>query len=299
MHLLNNRHSRRLKLITAALLLISCTAAARLQDLLPEDYFDPPMVELLHSLERGDERAAKAQLANGLTFNIVGRGKITPLFWMYGNQDLESAQLALKLGADPNFPNGYGTSPVAWFAKRHFTAEKWMKMLMEAGGDPNGKDANGDPLIVGANPDYLDILLAHGADINVKDHSGVSIVLRMANMEYFSDIYWLATEHGADLCLYDNTGTSVADVVKRFVENRSYYYNSINGGYRPRPAQILKTLLIQRGLFPPLTPDELEKRRQQGKAPLCQDTSGKKLSYEEWRKLPEEQERWGRYSDYD
>ncbi|MDQ7823923.1 MAG: ankyrin repeat domain-containing protein [Candidatus Eremiobacteraeota bacterium] len=89
-----------------------------------------------------------------------------------------------------------------------------MKSLLEEGANINGSDRTGMPALVnlwnGRLSDYgqvLDFLTSHGADINVRDSSGQTIIHRMAcEMNFNRPLYDYLAAHGANLDIADNDG---------------------------------------------------------------------------------------------
>ncbi|RJL23145.1 hypothetical protein D5074_11070, partial [Pectobacterium polaris] len=73
------------------------------------ELFEPPVVAVLESIQKGDESAARHQLSQGVNLNIHGKEGITPLLWLiYETKDKKAVTLALKLGVDPNYKDGFG-----------------------------------------------------------------------------------------------------------------------------------------------------------------------------------------------
>ncbi len=116
-------------LLTGLLGVFGCGANTSMK---AANYFEPPMVELLTAISKGDEARAEALLEQGLDLNIIGKADITPLFWFIARQDKAGMKLALKLGADPNFRNGYGNNPVCFVTGAK--DNEWLQLLMASGG---------------------------------------------------------------------------------------------------------------------------------------------------------------------
>lgn len=229
----------------------SAIAGGKMNKFPAENFFEPPVVKLLYRLQRGDTAAAKKQLASGVSLNVIGNQGITPLFWLLINEDKKTAQLALNMGADPNFADEKGRSPVYILAESIWT--DWLKMVLEAGGNPNEQEKpedGGEPVLFsaigGLKPlEHTKVLVDYGADINLKDNSGIDSILYSAYVTEYGVTLWLA-ENGADICTKDTLGGTVA----WFVQDRI----KVNKDFgRPDSEDLLKLrdLLISRGAYPP------------------------------------------------
>ncbi|MEI7255281.1 ankyrin repeat domain-containing protein [Dickeya dadantii] len=224
------------------------------------EFFKPPMVKVLSSIQKGDEAAARQQLAQGLNLNVLGEEGITPLLWLVMQQDQAGARLALKLGADPNFRTGTGSSAVNMVAGAK--SPEWLRMMLDAGGDPNSMDANKSPVLFSAinesRWDDINLLVDRGADLNLEDAQKRNSALYAAYINEYETVYWLI-EHGAKVDTYSATGGSLAWRVHDSL--------SIVANNSPNYSWLLKVKqqLQQRGIkFPPLSPTEVRERRAKG-----------------------------------
>ena len=96
------------------------------------DFFEPDMVELIRVIEKGDEARARDLIKQGLSLNIHGDEGITPLFWLIMQKDKPGMRLAIKLGADPDFADPNGDSPVVFAAGAN--DDELLLILLEGGG---------------------------------------------------------------------------------------------------------------------------------------------------------------------
>lgn len=96
--------SKVLSVLMIALLSLLSGCKFEGKDMKADLFFDAKMVSLLHAIQRKDSAAAKARLAQGVELNVRGEEGITPLLWLIMQKDLSAVELALQLGADPNFP---------------------------------------------------------------------------------------------------------------------------------------------------------------------------------------------------
>ncbi|ACT07644.1 Ankyrin [Dickeya chrysanthemi Ech1591] len=239
-------------------LLTACQAGGR--SMQASEFFKPPMVNVLSSIQKGDEAAARQQLAQGVNLNVVGAEGITPLLWLMMQQDQAGARLALKLGADANFRTGTGTTAVNMAAGAK--SPEWLKMMLDAGGDPNSMDANKSPVLFSAinesRWENINLLVERGADLNLEDAQKRNSALYAAYINEYETVCWLI-EHGAKVDTYSATGGSLAWRVHDSL--------SIVANNSPNYSWLLKVKqqLQQRGIqFPPLSPAEVRERRAKG-----------------------------------
>src|SRR5690606_13747436 len=138
--------------------------------------------------------AAKALLAHGATVDARERwGGETALMWAAARRHPEMIELLLEHGADVN------ARSIHRDYQRHVTAE----------GRPKSLDSGGfTPLLYAARENCgacVDMLLAHGADIDLPDPDGVS-PLHVAIMNANWDLAKRLIEAGADVDQWDIYG---------------------------------------------------------------------------------------------
>ncbi|MEE3645286.1 MULTISPECIES: ankyrin repeat domain-containing protein [unclassified Brenneria] len=227
------------------------------------ELFEPPMVALLQSIRNSDEVAAKHQLSQGLNLNIQGKEGVTPLLWLiYETQDKKAVKLALKLGADPNYKDGYGDSAVNSVSGAK--DPDWLRIVLDAGGDPNAIGHLGQPAIFSAINEEcwadIKLLVERGADVNLTDGQKTTSAHYAAYLNQYDIVYWLI-EHGAYVDTYSATGGSLAWRI-----HKSLSIMSPKSPQRPWALKV-KQLLQQRGVkFPPFSPAEVRERRAKGEA---------------------------------
>ncbi|AJC65738.1 ankyrin repeat domain-containing protein [Dickeya zeae] len=239
-------------------ILTACQAGG--QNMQASEFFKPPMVNVLSSIQKGDEAAARQQLSQGVNLNVLGAEGITPLLWLMMQQDKAGARLALKLGADPNFRTGTGSTAVNMAAGAK--SPEWLKMMLDAGGDPNSLDHNKVPALFSAINEErwadIKLLVERGADVNLTDGQKTTSAHYAAYINQYEIAYWLI-EHGANINTYSATGASLAWTVEdslSLMDHSSPHY--------PWALKV-KQLLQQRGIkFPPLSPAEVRERRAKG-----------------------------------
>lgn len=137
-----------------------------------EEYFDDPkMIAFCHAIERNDLKTIRGLIKSGIDVNKTGKGSATLLLWAFSTNDTTAFQLLLEHKADPNvvltedFDRGIGI---------------------------------GFPLVAGdcvtlmsaraRFPRRLDLVMKHGADINIVHRQFMSTPLHEAiNVATFPD----------------------------------------------------------------------------------------------------------------
>ncbi|MBJ7224043.1 MULTISPECIES: ankyrin repeat domain-containing protein [unclassified Brenneria] len=241
--------------------LTACQAGGR--GMQASEFFEPPMVELLATIRKGNETAAQQQITQtGLDLNVHGKEGITPLLWLVMEKDQTGAKLALKLGANPNFRTGHGNTAVNMVSGAK--SPEWLKMMLDAGGDPNSLDHNKTPALFNAINEErwadIKLLVERGADVNLADGQKTNSAHYAAYLNEYEIAYWLI-EHGAEVNTYSATGASLAWTIEDSL--------SIMSPQSPQYPWALKVkqLLQQRGVkFPPLSPAEVRERLAKGEA---------------------------------
>ncbi|GKW09560.1 ankyrin repeat domain-containing protein [Pectobacterium carotovorum] len=225
------------------------------------ELFEPPVVAVLESIQKGDESAARHQLSQGVNLNIHGKEGVTPLLWLiYETKDKNAVTLALKLGVDPNYKDGFGDSAVNSVAGAK--DPDWLRIILDAGGDPNAIGRRGQPAIFGAIGEErwadIKLLVERGADVNLTDEQKTNSAHYAAYLNQYEIAYWLI-EQGANINTYSATGASLAWSVED-----SLSIMSPKSPHYPWALKV-KQLLLDRGVkFPPLPPAEVRDRWKKG-----------------------------------
>lgn len=227
------------------------------------EFFPAPVVSVLEAILRGDEMTARRLIEQDVDLNIRDTEPpgATPLLWLvYETKNEKAVQLALKLGADPNFKDGMGGNGVSRVTG--FKNSVWLKMMLDAGGDPNSLNADEQPAIFNAigeaHWDNIKLLVERGADLNLTDGPGSNSALYGAYINQYEVVYWLL-QHGADYKMRDSGGSdlafSVEDSLSLMDKSSPQYPWAIK----------VKQFLVDKGVkFPPLTPAEVRERWARG-----------------------------------
>lgn len=244
-----------------ASLLTACNLGGRSME--ARELFDPATAALLENIRKGNESAAKEALAQGVKLNVHGKEGVTPLQWLIlETRDKQAVTLGLKLGADPNFKSGYGNAAINMVPG--FKDPDWLRIILDAGGDPNLLGSQGQPPLFGAIDEErwegMALLLARGADLNIQDKMEMNSVIYASYLNKYEIVYWLM-QHGAKTDAYDQTGSNLAWNV--------YDSESLMPKDAPQYPWLIKVkqVLEQTGTtFPPPSPREVRKQWQKDKA---------------------------------
>ncbi|WP_413283557.1 ankyrin repeat domain-containing protein [Vibrio sp. MA40-2] len=221
-----------------------------------ERFFEPEMVQLLHSIQKNDMSTANQLIAQGVDLNVLGNEGITPLLWFITQtNDLKATKRALELGADPNFQRPNGDNAITFVARNY--APEWLKMLLAAGGDPNSIDRNGHPALFdaigGENWHNINTLLEYGADVNLKDRNGSNSALYPAYIMKYEFVYFFL-QQGADPFIYSSGGANLAWRVHEVIADGIVAPGNVNYPWVMK----IKQYLIEQGVqFPPPSPKEV------------------------------------------
>jgi hypothetical protein len=139
----------------------------------------PALFAVAQAIVRNDQEAIRTAAKNVPDLQAAGRDGTTLLWfavWQTWHQEhlVEAVKTLLSLGADPNYNNGQKNSFA--LAQAGEASALVLRAMLEGGGDPNGRDWDGVPIIL-SNWDvsyYTDsqsrarfnLLLERGADIN-------------------------------------------------------------------------------------------------------------------------------------
>jgi ankyrin repeat protein len=138
-------------------------------------------------------------LALALASGAVQDGT-TPLHWASHRDDLESARLLLRGGADVNAANDLGATPL-WIACENGSAAM-VRTLLQAGADPNKTLLLGEtPLMVASrsgNADVVEQLLAKGARVDARAARGQTALMWAAAQRH-PDVVRALLAGGADV----------------------------------------------------------------------------------------------------
>ena len=143
----------------------------------------PPLARVAN---RGNAELVRLMLQRGADPNRPGLGGETPLLQaIFHPPNPDIARLLLEAGADPNQPNEDGQLPLNWAVRNGYY--KVAQVVLEYGADPNHLSGPREPPMPGggmmgygrtalhecpASPEFVKLLLDHGADPSLRDADG-------------------------------------------------------------------------------------------------------------------------------
>ena len=170
---------------------------------------------LAQAAARGDIKKVDALVAEGVDVNSVGKRGATPLYWAM--RSYKGTEHLLELGANPNLIYEDGTTILTVAVE--LKDIRVMRVLLEHRADPNLKPRAGlyqapifDAMYYGMN--RVDLLLAHGADINILDRFGCTPLMSACSVADYDIAYELLLR-GADYSIRDENGYNISDYIRR------------------------------------------------------------------------------------
>src|SRR5215471_8117156 len=103
---------------------------------------------LAEAAMKRDTAAVRALLAEHVDPNAPGKDGTPALHWVVRVDDLETAQLLIRAGADAKFADRYGVTPLYLACTNGNSA--MIRLLLDAGADPNSIDATGQTALMTA-----------------------------------------------------------------------------------------------------------------------------------------------------
>lgn len=169
----------------------------------PPFFATGPQAKLEAAIRAGDTGALRRAIAEGASVNARGRFNITPLMVAVDVQNVGAVQWLLANGALPNARAQDGNGPVSLAVKScRAKPNGWdiLQAVLHAGGDPNTRQPDGDPVILRFILDHDAVGLARmkslGADLDIPDRGGDPLITGVAMAQDW-DMVWALIELGA------------------------------------------------------------------------------------------------------
>lgn len=178
---------KRLLLLTLILLTGSCDQVnTRRMTLEPERFFEGRELALARAVQANQLDEVR-RLAKDVELNQFHKENMTPLIWAMLIDREKSFRELLRLGANPNLKDGQNVQPVA-IAAGSSDNNKYMKILLENGGDPNSWQKDKPAIHNAFDREYyknVAMLIAAKADINIRDKQDDTILISAGYQERF------------------------------------------------------------------------------------------------------------------
>lgn len=220
----------------------------------PEDFFEGSQLEIAKAIDEGDEAdlLKKSPLINKENLNKPAKEKVTLLFWAIINATGDNATpkrahmitTLIKSGADPLQPQPNMPGSPAEFAMKGENAI-WIKAMLDGGLSPDARDKlNNKPIIFQSiwakNTETLKTLISYGADINIKNSLGDTVLIDALDARSYDHVI-LLLENGANSSIRGNSGWSMGNQLQR------YFVRGISDNEDRKKLEKIKSLLINNG----------------------------------------------------
>src|SRR2546426_4760712 len=160
-----------------------------------------PVVPLIEAVKKVDKVAVRALLQRPIDVNLPEADGMTALHWAARLDDLQTADLLIRAGANVKAASRYGVTPLSLASANGNAA--MIEQLLKAGADPNTALPEGETALMSAagtgNVAAIKALLAHGAGVNARESSKGQTALMWAAAEGHAAAVQLLIESGADV----------------------------------------------------------------------------------------------------
>lgn len=186
--------------VTACSLALSSPAA-----MTPSNKFflTGPQAALEKAIRADDVGAIARAFSEGAGVNTVGKFNITPLMVAVDAQCPRAVDMLLKSGALTNAIARDGNGPVSLAVKSVRAVpygREIMLAIFRAGGDPDTRQPDGDPVvmqfILDHDPAGLKLMKSLGANLDILDRGGDPLITNVAISQDW-DMVWALIELGA------------------------------------------------------------------------------------------------------
>lgn len=151
------------------------------------------------AIEADDPAAVKAAIDAGADANARGAHGVTPLSFAVGTFRKQAVRALIAHGADPNRKDEEGDNAVTLAVMAYARDPELLGLVLDAGGDPNTRFRNGDPVIVrfgnDRNLEAMTFLHRRGADIDAEDDGQPLVVYYAYSVDW--DVVWHLIQLGA------------------------------------------------------------------------------------------------------
>jgi hypothetical protein len=155
---------------------------------------------LEQAINNDDADGINAALAAGADVNTQGKAQVTPLMMAVAKFKKQAVSALLEAGADPNIRDAQNDNAVTLAVQAYGKDPELLEWLLEAGGNPNTLRADEDPIIT----DFFDtfnkrgaqLLINHGANVDVYNRTKEPIIMSYAGTQAW-DNTWFLIQNGA------------------------------------------------------------------------------------------------------
>jgi ankyrin repeat protein len=189
-------------------------------------------VRLAEAAMNRDTVTVRNLLQQKVDVNAPGKDGTPALQWVVRVDDLETAQLLIRAGADVKLADRYGMTPLFLACANGNAA--MIKLLLDSGADANSVDPAGETaLMITArvgNLESVKVLLDGGAKVDTTDPTYKQTALMIAVRENHSDVVRLLIDRGADVNAKTRTGQTPGWILPNSVAGFGFGKGIIRGG---------------------------------------------------------------------
>lgn len=184
---------------------------------------------IVDAVKNGNTAAVRALLKQKVDVNAPAVDGATALHWAAELDDVETASLLIRSGANVKAVNRYGVTPLSLACTNG--SAPMIELLLKAGADSNTTLAEGETALMTAarsgKLDAVNVLLANGATVNQKESWRGQTALMWAAAEGHLPVVDRLIEAGADIKIRSSAGYSAfmfavregrADVVRALLK---------------------------------------------------------------------------------
>ncbi len=158
-------------------------------------------VRLVEAVKNSDKAAVRTLLPQHVDLSATDTDGSTALHWAVRRDDVETAGLLIRGGANVKAVNRYGVTPLSLACVNGNAA--MLESLLKAGADPNAALPGGETALMTAartgKVDAVKALIAHGADVNFKETRRGQTALMWAAADGNTAVVEELVERGADM----------------------------------------------------------------------------------------------------
>src|SRR5271168_1450866 len=162
---------------------------------------EPPDSRLVEAAKNQDQKAVRAILSEKADIDARSSDGSTALLWLAHWNDLETANLLLAAGADPNAANEFRMTPLTEACTNGNAV--LVRALLKSGANPNTAVATGEPPLMTCaktgSADAVRMLVEYGAAVNAKEPTQNQTALMWAAAQRHADVVKAFIDAHADL----------------------------------------------------------------------------------------------------